>query len=146
MHNIEAIDKLLITELGAAATYRQMFEAFRKDGNFTEMAPLIAIYRGHKNAISDLQAQIRELGGKPADHSGVWQAWVKRVQGANRLTTQAALDILQQGEKHAAECYLQVLRNAELPLSIRCLIEWKLLLIQISHTRILDRLVPADIG
>lgn len=142
MYSVKTIDRLLQNELAAAATYQQVFDKFQDDGGFNESAFLTPIYEAHKSAVSDLETQIRELGGTPSKHSGVWGAWAKIIHdGANRLSKQAALNILQQGEKNGTEDYLKVLRNAQLPLSIRCLIEWKLLLIQISHTRILDQLL-----
>ena len=49
------------------------------------------------------------------------------------LGKKTALKVLWEGEK--------ALRNTQLPLSIRCLIEWKLLIMQKSHTRILDWLL-----
>jgi len=145
MRSVETIDRLLQNEMAAAATYQQLLDKFQDDGGFTESAFLTPIYEGHKNAASDLQTHIRKLGGTPpAKHSGVRGAWAKIIHGgANKLSKQAALDILWQGEKSGAEDYMKVLGNADLPVSIRCLIEWKLLLIQISHTRILDQLLDS---
>lgn len=141
MYSVKALDRLLKNEMAATATYRQLLDQFHDDGGFNKSAT--SIYEGHKNAVSDLQTHIRKLGGTPpAQYSGVRDAWAKIMHGgANKLSRQAALDILRQGEKSGAEDYLKVLGNADLPVSIRCLIEWKLLLIQISHIRILERLL-----
>lgn len=142
MHNIETIDRLLKNELSATETYQQVFEKFQDDHEINTSKLLIPIYEGHKNAAAVLQTKIRELGGTPAEHSKDWNAWTKIIQdGAHKLGKHAVLAILHQCEKSGAEDYQKVLWNPQLPWSIRCLIEWKLLLIQKSHTRILDRLL-----
>jgi uncharacterized protein (TIGR02284 family) len=144
MYNLETIDRLLQNELSATETYQQVFEKFQDNHEINSSEQLMPIYKSHQDAVSVLQAHIRELGGTPAEHSSVWQTWSKIVQGgAHKLGKQTVLSILQQGEKIAAEDYQKVLWNTQLPSSIRCLIEWKLLLIQKSHTRVLDKLLSA---
>jgi uncharacterized protein (TIGR02284 family) len=142
MHLIKIANRLLKNELSATETYQQILNRSPNDGGMKEKAFLIPIYKGHKDAASSLQKHIRKLGGTPAEHSGVGDAWRKIVQGgANMLGKKSALKALWEGEKNRTEEYEKVLRNTQLPLSIRCLIEWKLLLVQKSHTRILDRLL-----
>lgn len=141
MHIIEAIDRLLANELSATATYQQVLDKFRDAGCMSELAFLMPIYKSHKDAASSLQTQIRELGGTPAEHPAPWGAWERILQGGvvNMMGKQTALNILQEAEKISAEDYEKALWNKQLPLSIRYLIEWKLLLIQKSHVRKLGR-------
>jgi hypothetical protein len=123
------------------ATYRQVLDSFRDAGCMSESEFLMPIYKSHKDAASSLQTQIRELGGSPAEHPGAWGAWAKILQGGNMPGKQTALKILQEAEKSSAEDYEKALLSSQLPLSIRCLIEWKLLLIHKSHARNLGRLL-----
>ncbi len=142
MHNIETLDKLLQNELSAMETYQLVLNKLQDNHQHNTSKSLILIYEDHRDAVSVLQTQIRELGGTPAQHPSVWHAWSKIVQtGAQRLGFPAVLAILHQGEMNGSEDYQNVLWNPHLLSSIRCLIEWKLLLVQKSHTRVLDRLL-----
>ena len=142
MYHIKIIDRLLKNELSAAETYRQILNKCPNDVGMKDKEFLIPIYNAHKDAVSSLQKQIRNLGGTPVEHSGVRDIWKKIVQGGvNMLGKKTALKALREAEQSGAEDYEKTLRNAQLPLCLQCLIEWKLLLIQKSHTRILDRLL-----
>lgn len=136
MQSTEAINRLLENELSATATYQLVLDTFRDAGCLSELALLMPIYQGHKDAASSLQTQIRELGGTPVEHAGHWGVWPRiLLGGVNRLGMQTALKILHEAEKINAEDYEKALWNNQLPLSIRCLIEWKLLLMQKSQVR-----------
>lgn len=144
MHNIETIDKLLKDELAATETYQQALDKLRKDAALGESEYLMPIYEEHKDAVSSLQAQIRQLGGTPSESSGAWGSWVEIVQGgANLLGKKTALKVLQEGEKNGAEDYENVLKDTDLPSNIRSLVETKLLPAQQAHIRTLDRLLDA---
>ncbi len=144
MHNIKTIDKLLKDELAATETYKQALDKLREDAALGESEYLMPIYEAHKDAVSSLQAQIRQLGETPSEGSGAWGTWVEILQGsANMLGKKAALKVLQEGEKNGAEDYEKVLKDTELSSNIRSLIETKLLPAQQAHIRTLDRLLDA---
>jgi hypothetical protein len=140
MYNLETIDNLLKNEISAVETYLQVLAKFKAEENTCKSAFLLPIYMGHENAVSSLQNHMREMGATPAAHTGNDGAWAKIIQsGIKMFGLQTALNLLLEAENSCAANYEQVLLNQQLPLSIRCLIEWKLLLIQKSHTRILDK-------
>jgi hypothetical protein len=142
MHNREIIGSLLNDEISAMETYQQVMKKLQNDASFGETESLLPLYKGHKEAVSSLQAQIRVLGCTDPETSNVRGVWAQIVQGCAILQgKKAMLKILQIGEKSTIADYEKVLQNANLATSIRCLIEWKLLLIQQSHIRTLDRLL-----
>jgi uncharacterized protein (TIGR02284 family) len=141
MHSIETLEKLLKDELSATETYQQALAKLREDVALGEAEDLIPIYEDHKVAVSSLQAQIRQLGGTPAEDSGAWGTWAKIVLGgANILGKDAVLKALQEGEKSGAEDYKDALQDTKLSSDVRSLIETKLLPAQQAHIRALDRL------
>jgi len=142
MHNIKTIDKLLKDELAATETYKQALDKLREDAALGESEYLMPIYEAHKDAVSSLQAQIRQLEKTPSEGSGAWGTWVEILQGgANMLGKKVALKVLQEGEKNGAEDYEKALKDTELSSNIRSLIETKLLPAQQAHIRTLDRLL-----
>jgi uncharacterized protein (TIGR02284 family) len=144
MHNVETLDKLLKNELSATETYQQALDILKEDASLGESEDLMPISEDHKNAVSSLQAQIRQLGGTPSEDSGAWGTWAKIVLGgANMLGKEAVLKALQEGEKNGAEDYEEALQVTKLPSDIRSLIETKLLPAQQSNIRTLDRLLDA---
>ena len=146
MHNREIIGSLLNDELSAMETYQQVMKKLQNDASFGETESLLPLYKGHKEAVSSLQAQISELRCTDPETSIVRGVWAQIVQGCAILQgKKAMLKILQIGEKSTIADYEKVLQNTNLATSIRCLIEWKLLLIQQSHIRTLDRLLETVI-
>jgi bacterioferritin (cytochrome b1) len=144
MHHIETLNKLLKNELSAMETYQQALDKLQENVGLAEGGYLMPIYEDHKEAASSLEAQIRQLGGTPSEDSGAWGTWAEIVQGgANMLGKEAALKVLQEGEKNGAGDYEEALQDAELPSDARSLIETKLLPAQQSHGLTLDRLLDA---
>ena len=142
MHNIETLDKLLINELSATETYQQALNIIREDAGLGEAVYLMPIYEDHKAAVSSLQAEIRQLGGTPAEDSGAWGTWAKIVLGgADLLGKEGVLKALQEGEKNGSEDYEEALRITGLPADIRTLIKANLLPAQQAHISTLDRLL-----
>jgi demethoxyubiquinone hydroxylase (CLK1/Coq7/Cat5 family) len=143
MH-LETLDKLLKDELSATETYQQALDTLQEDAAMAESGYLKPIYEDHKDAVTTIQEQIRQLGGTPSEDSGAWGTWAEIVQGgANMLGKEAALKALQAGEKSGAEDYEEALQEGDLPADVRSLIETKLLPAQQSHIRTLDRLLDA---
>lgn len=144
MHNLKTINKLLKDELSATETYQQALDQLRKEVGLAESVHLMPIFEDHKDAVSRLQAYIRQLGGTPSEDSGAWGTWAEIVQGgANMLGKEAALKALQQGEKNGEEDYQEALEDTKLSSDVRALIETKLLPAQQSHVRTLERLLEA---
>jgi len=142
MQSVDTIDKLLKDELSATETYQQALDKFREEGKTTESNNLMSIYEDHEEAVSTLQAQIRQMGANPSESSGAWGSWAKIILGgANLMGKHAALKALQEGEKNGVEDYEEALQDPELPSDVRSLIETKLLPAQQSHIRVLDRLL-----
>ncbi|SJM90271.1 conserved hypothetical protein [Crenothrix polyspora] len=145
MHDIETLDKLLKNELLATEAYQQALNKLQKGVGLAECDYITPIHEEHKNAVSSLQAQIRQQGGIPPEKLRTWKGtWAKMVIGsAHLLGKETALKALQEGEKRGAEDYEHALQNTELSLDIRSLIEKKLLPTQQEHICTLDRLLDA---
>ena len=144
MHSIETIDGLLIDELAATETYSQVLKKLKEEVSLGESERLLPIYEAHKAAVSSLQTQIRELGGTPAKDSGVWGAWANLIQGgANAFGKQAALKVLQEGEKSGLGDYEKALLDHKLGSNIRSLILLKLLPAQHAHIDTLDQMMSS---
>jgi hypothetical protein len=144
MLNIETLNKFLKDELSATETYQQALDILREDAELGDAVNLMPIFESHKNAVSSLQAQIRQLGGAPAEDSGAWGTWAKIVLGgADLLGKGAVLKALLGGEKSGAEDYKEALQDTKLPSDVRFLIETKLLPAQQAHIRTLERLLSA---
>ncbi len=145
MQNIKRIDKLLRDELSATQTYQQALDKLQEDASLGEAEYLQPIYQDHKEAVSSLQEQIRQLGGTPSEDSGAWGTWAEIIQGgADLLGRTTALKALQEGERSGIEDYEEALQDANLPSEVRSLIETKLLPAQQSHVRTLDRLLETE--
>ena len=145
MRNIKRIDKLLKDELSATQTYQQALDKLQEGASMGGAEYLQPIYQDHKEAVSTLQEQIRQLGGTPSEDSGAWGTWAEIVQaGADMLGKKTALKALQEGEKSGIEDYEEALQDSDLPSNVRSLIENKLLPAQQSHIRTLDRLLEAE--
>lgn len=145
MDIIETIDTLLKDELSATESYQQALDKVREDASLGKADMLVPLYEDHKEAVTSLQALIRELGGTPAEDSGAWGTWAKIVLGgANILGKEVALNALKEGEKNGAEDYENALQENELPADVRALIETKLLPAQQAHIRTLDRLLELE--
>lgn len=145
MQNIKRIDKLLRDELSATQTYQQALDKLQEDASLGEVEYLQPIYQDHKEAVSSLQEQIRQLGGTPSEDSGAWGTWAEIIQGgADLLGRTTALKALQEGERSGIEDYEEALQDANLPSEVRSLIETKLLPAQQSHVRTLDRLLETE--
>lgn len=146
MNNIQMVDKLLQDELSATETYQQAMNTLQEKATaMNEMEYLKPIYEDHKEAVSTLQEEIRQMGGTPAEDSGAWGKWAEIVQGgADMLGKTTALKALQEGERNGIEDYEEALQESDLPSNVRSLIETKLLPAQQSHIRTLDRLLDAQ--
>lgn len=145
MNNVETLEKLLKNELSATETYQQALDKFKADVGLNQAMCLTPIYQEHKDAVTRLQSQIRELGGTPAEDSGAWGSWAEMVLGgATLLGKESVLKALLEGEKNGAEDYEEALQDAQLSSDPRALIKSRLLPAQHAHIRALDRLLDTD--
>jgi hypothetical protein len=142
MHSIEMIDSLLIDELAATETYSQVLKKLREAVSLGDSELLLPIFEAHKAAISSLETLILELGGTPVKNSGVWGPWASLVQGgANAFGRQAALKVLQEGEKTGLGDYEKALLDQKLGSNIRTLILLKLIPAQHAHISTLEKMM-----
>jgi len=146
MQNMKTARRLLTAELAVTNTYGQIMNRLTQDATAQEKASLMPIYEDHKAAVASLQAQIRAQGGLPAEESELSDKDVN-IASSNTipLNMQTTLTFLQDDEITGTKDYEKALLDNELPLSVRYLIEWKLLLGRQWHIRTLGQLL-ADLA
>lgn len=106
---IERLNELLRQEISAAETYDMALGRSKHTG-FVEA--IRQLRDEHTQRIALIREKIREVGGEPAEGSGVWGAWAKTVQaGADLLGDKTAVAALEQGEDHGVELYEQAARD-----------------------------------
>lgn len=144
MQNTNTIEKLLEDELSATETYQKALDELKFPGGKFMSNSLMPMFGDHKDAVSMLQELIVKLGGKPHKHSGGWGNWPKLIlEGSSLLGKRSALKVILEGEKTAEADYAAAVKDGDLSADIRSLIEKKLLPIQQSHIRSLDRVLEA---
>lgn len=140
MFDSNILNRLLMDELSATASYADTLDEIDEDADTANA--LLAIHDDHQQAISLLQAGIRDLGGTPAENQDKWGKLAEVMQeGANLLGKKAGLMVLHLGERNGAADYQQVLACAELPAELRKLIETRLLPARLAHIQILEGLL-----
>jgi hypothetical protein len=147
MSNIAMPLSLLKKELAAINSYRQVIKKLSSNVNKGESESLMCIYLGHKAAVVSLEAEMGELGetlsAKMRDTNELGTT-VSSIP--HRFCKKTALRQLLDGEKSVTAEYNQMLQSSRLPLYLRCLIEWKLLLVQQSHQRTVGQMLDAAIA
>ncbi|MCA9612364.1 MAG: DUF2383 domain-containing protein [Sandaracinus sp.] len=102
--DIDQLDSFLRGERSAVETYDQAIEKLKGEPLVT--AQLRLCRDSHARRARMLEAQIRDLGGDPSDDSGLWGTFAKLVEGGAKLFGKtAALEALQEGEKHGVNDY-----------------------------------------
>ena len=100
--SMDALNSLLRGELSAVETYEQ---AIAKFGSETPRE-LHDCLRSHEHRVQQLTVRIYDLGGKPAEGSGIWGAFAMLVEGgAAVFGRKAALSALEEGEDHGLAEY-----------------------------------------
>ncbi len=140
--NWDEINRLLRSELSAVETYQQ---ALQKEGqkfeHEAEFQQLATILNDHQQAAARLEAQIKQMGGRPVQDSGAWGTWSKIVMGtAKFFGDKAALKALKEGEESGLKEYQEVLNDTATPGEVKPLIN-SLLAQQHSHIQALDGLL-----
>lgn len=101
--DIKQLNSFLRGELAAVETYRQCIEKIREPILRQELEDL---RRSHEQRVDVLQRHIRQLGGRPETHSGVWGKMARLLEGSARMFgPNAAISMLEEGEDHGRDDY-----------------------------------------
>jgi uncharacterized protein (TIGR02284 family) len=102
---------LLSGELAAVETYRQAIERVEDQ---TIRDQLRQNELSHEDRVAKLRNRIQEVGGIPAEGSGLWGSFAKFVEGgAAALGDKAALSMLEEGEDRGLQEYQNALRSVD---------------------------------
>jgi len=114
-HSIDALNALLRGELSAIETYEQALAKFGEDAPHE----LQDCLDSHRMRAHRLTLRIYDLGGTPAEGSGLWGAFARVFEGGatmfGRTSTVAALE---EGEDHGLGLYENRLKDLD-PESLR---------------------------
>jgi uncharacterized protein (TIGR02284 family) len=117
------MNSFLRGELSAVETYRQ---AIAQLGDHPLRQQLQECQRSHQMRVETLTHWIRQLGGAPADSSGLWGSLARLIEGAATVFgVKAAIAALEEGEDHGRNDYWRDLDK--LDLESRRFIEYQIL-------------------
>ncbi len=138
---LEILNSLLRGELAATETYQQAMKRLDDDPG---AARLLALRDEHRSAANTLRQQVHQCGGKPDQGSGLWGAWSRLVEAtATLMGGAAALKALKEGEEHGIKDYEEALKQDDLPVECKSLIQTQLLPQTRQHVAELDQLMQA---
>jgi uncharacterized protein (TIGR02284 family) len=119
---IDALNSLLKGEISAAETYRQAIQKLDDE----RLYQLRENLDSHSERVGILRDRIIDLGGEPAQGSGLWGAFTRLLEGGAKLFGRdAAIAALEQGEDIGVADYAKCLRD--LDADSRALVESRLL-------------------
>jgi demethoxyubiquinone hydroxylase (CLK1/Coq7/Cat5 family) len=125
--NVEQLNSFLRGEISAVETYRQALEALKSSSYRPKIAEC---KQSHEQRVAILTAEIRRLGGTPAESSGAWGAFAKAVEGgAAVLGEKAVIAALEEGEDHGNADYKRDV--SKLDPGVRAVIEERVMPLQI---------------
>lgn len=102
-HDIDQLNAFLRGEISAVETYEQ---ALAKTDNPVATTILRENHSCHNERVALLRTEIRRLGGKPSEGSGIWGAFAKAVEGGAKLFGEStAVSALEEGEDHGLKNY-----------------------------------------
>jgi hypothetical protein len=137
--DIDALNSLLRGELSAVETYTQ---AMGRLEDPVVIADLQKIREEHDRAERELRDRVVWLGGKPAESTGPWGAFVATAAGGAKVLGPAtALAALRQGEEQAIGEYEAALGNEGVHPDCHRLIRTDLLPACRRHVEELNRLL-----
>ena len=112
---ITRLNSLLRGEISAAETYRNVLERSTHSDHAATVGTLRPVQEEHVRACQLLRARVSELGGEPADSSGIWGVWAQTVQGALSLFggDLGGLRALREGEEHGLKDYESALNDVD---------------------------------
>lgn len=115
---VEALCRLLQTELSACAVYRTAVYAIERGEDYPALS-LRCLYRSHRRLSDELRALVLRLGGSPwetLDASGAWAAVHERVaELAGRADGPTMVRALRLGERHTLEAARDTVRRLDGP-------------------------------
>ena len=120
---IAHLNALLRGELSAVETFQHVIAKFGTDAPF-ELGDCL---RSHQVRVEKLSVRISDLGGQPADGSGLWGSIARLFEGsASLFGRKSALAALEEGEDHGLAQYRALINDLELDASSRRLLEIEL--------------------
>src|SRR5262245_24778894 len=124
--SLTKLNSLLRGEMSAVETYHLALVKVKVPTARTE---LTECERSHELRVRKLRDRVLELGGKPAESSGVWGAFRKLIEtSAAVLGDKAAIAALEEGEDRGVTDYRSAIHETEgLDAESRGLIEDELL-------------------
>lgn len=101
--DIGKLNDFLQNEIAAVETYGQCIE---KSKTSSIIERLVELRQSHASRAGLLRDRIVELGGKPAEGSGMWGGFAKLVEGGSKVFGEsAALKTLEEGEDKGLNDY-----------------------------------------
>lgn len=109
--DIEQLNALLRGEISSVETYTQALRAIEDDA----LASQLELCRAsHLHRAEALAKKIDELGGSPAQGSGLWGGFAKLVEGGATLAgASSAIGALEEGEDREREDYRRAVEKLE---------------------------------
>lgn len=101
--DIQQLNSFLRGELSAIETYQQCIQKM-EDKAFA--AELGVLQNSHRRRADLISSRVRQLGGEPANGSGVWGSFAKLAEGTAKIFgASAAVSALEEGEDHGRDDY-----------------------------------------
>lgn len=108
--DIDQLNSFLRGEISAVETYEQALE--KLSGRADVASTLTQCRDSHERRVEMLRNEIQQLGGRPAQGSGLWGSFAKLVEGTSKpFGEKAAIAALEQGEDHGRDDYQRDLRD-----------------------------------
>lgn len=102
--DVDQLNSFLRGEMSALETYDQAIEKLKDEPALAET--LRNCRTSHDRRVTALKAEVRRLGGEPAEGSGTWGAFAKLVEGGAKVFGKSsAVSALEQGEDHGRDDY-----------------------------------------
>ena len=141
---VARLNALLRGELSAAETYRSLLARLAAEGHATHVPALESMLAEHDRSASALRGRVEDLGGSPADGSGVWGVWSHAVQSTLTLFAGDAggLRALREGEEHGLRDYESALNGVDG--TSAQLIQDRLMPAQQKHLVTLDHILAVE--
>jgi len=138
---IDRLNRLVRGETAAVETYLQALAKVQDEPAVSELRRILA---DHETAVAKLRTQVSELGGEPAESSGLWGSWAQLFEGTAKLFgPESAMSALREGEKHGVSEYEASLEDESFDPKHKTLIRTELLPQSHTHIQMLDRHISA---
>lgn len=135
-HDISVLNSLIQTTLDSQKGFRDAAED-ASSSRFAQMFTDFAVERG--NVASQLQAEVRRLGGTPEDDSSFLAAAHRTFMDLKNALTgaddRAIIQEVERGEDHIKSKYEAALKDGELSPSTRAVIQEGYVSVRAGHDR-----------